>query len=383
MAAELSSALFTSLRRTDQRLKARQYLDGLLHASGRKSMRNIAARVGTPAAEQSMHHFISDSTWDWTPIRRKLACGLEECCPSTVWVVRSLFIPKTGRHSVGVEQHVGPGAGQTMSGQSAYGVWMTGASVSAPVNWRLCLPPSWARDPVRRRRAAIPADVVEERAEECATAVALDTARRWGLTPRPILLDTELHDLGSVFRRVRSANVPLISRVGDTARLEVADPAMPGFGGGRLPAQRILASVRGLRRTAVWADPAAGGVSRTSLVAAVRVQPPGTVSSPQVAGGPGALLLVGEWSDPGRPPVRMWLTDMTEAAPEALLALSKFGRRAARDLVDKGNRVGLYDFEGRSFPGWHRHMTLASVAYASLRGDCLGARGGPSPAGPV
>ena len=27
-------------------------------------------------------------------------------------------------------------------------------------------------------------------------------------------------------------------------------------------------------------------------------------------------------------------------------------------------RFGVLDFEGRSFPGWHHHMTMASAAYA-------------------
>ncbi|CAM5241870.1 hypothetical protein SALBM217S_05197 [Streptomyces griseoloalbus] len=67
-----SAELFASLRRSDQRLRARQYLSGLLAAEGRKSIRNIAAFAGGTAAEQSLHHFISSSTWDWSPMREAL-----------------------------------------------------------------------------------------------------------------------------------------------------------------------------------------------------------------------------------------------------------------------------------------------------------------------
>ncbi|MFD0431908.1 hypothetical protein ACFQ60_46150 [Streptomyces zhihengii] len=37
---------------------------------------------------------------------------------------------------------------------------------------------------------------------------------------------------------------------------------------------------------------------------------------------------------------------------------------AVRDVQ---NELGLLDFEGRSFPGWHHHMTLASAAYLYRR----------------
>jgi hypothetical protein len=34
------------------------------------------------------------------------------------------------------------------------------------------------------------------------------------------------------------------------------------------------------------------------------------------------------------------------------------------DLTEIAERVGIRDFSGRSFVGWHRHVTLASAAPA-------------------
>ncbi|MEV4442291.1 transposase, partial [Streptomyces sp. NPDC049577] len=68
--AELCAVLFASLPRSDQRRRGEAYVRGLLGAQGRKSIRNIAALIGGQAAEQSLHHFISSSTWDWSPVRR-------------------------------------------------------------------------------------------------------------------------------------------------------------------------------------------------------------------------------------------------------------------------------------------------------------------------
>jgi SRSO17 transposase len=37
-----------------------------------------------------------------------------------------------------------------------------------------------------------------------------------------------------------------------------------------------------------------------------------------------------------------------------------------RDFADIADRVGVRDYAGRSFAGWHRHMTLASAAHAAV-----------------
>ncbi len=138
--AELCAALFSGFARRDQRLKAEQYLHGLLTAQGRKSIRNIAAQIGGPAAEQSLHHFVSSSTWDWQPMRAALGRYLERNgCPQA-WVVRPMPIPKAGEHSVGVDRRFDPERGQVFHGQQAFGVWFAGEELSVPVNWRLFLP---------------------------------------------------------------------------------------------------------------------------------------------------------------------------------------------------------------------------------------------------
>nr|WP_039931935.1 hypothetical protein [Streptomyces viridochromogenes] len=39
-------------------------------------------------------------------------------------------------------------------------------------------------------------------------------------------------------------------------------------------------------------------------------------------------------------------------------------RRVGRDAAEISEQVGMRDFVGRSFTGWHRHMTLVSAAHA-------------------
>ncbi|MFF1543797.1 IS701 family transposase [Streptomyces sp. NPDC058291] len=360
--AELSAALFPrALRRKDQRWWAEQYVRGLLAADGRKSVRRIASAVGGGAAEQSLHHLIAASTWSWSPMREALAGRLQDAMTPSAWVVQPMTIPKVGEHSVGVGRSAVPRPGRPDNGQQAFGLWFASERSSAPVNWRLHLPGGWIRDPERRRRADIPDDVVEETLEECAAAVVRSTLA-WRVPRRPVVLGAAGPDLGATARRYRAAGVPLLVRVSGATALTVREPSLPGFGAGPLSAERIADSVRALRRPVRWADPLSGPAAvRSSLVVGVPVALPGAAGAGD--GRPG--LLLGEWVDPRRPPTEFWLTDLDRTAVPVLLRLAKLARRVTRDCTTAGREVGLQDFVGRSFKGWHRHTTLASVAYAA------------------
>ncbi|MFF5935681.1 IS701 family transposase [Streptomyces sp. NPDC012508] len=358
--SELCAALFSSFPRKDQRQRGEQYLRGLLTTEGRKTARNIAAHLGAPATEQTLHHFIADSTWNWQPLRAALAAHLERKTPVQAWVVRQMAIPKTGEHSVGVDRGFAPHLRQTFRGQQAFGVWLASQELSVPVDWRLVLPDQWVHDHALRDRAGVPKEAGAESPEECAVAVALEAARRWG-PRRPVLIDLRDGDVSAAVAPLAAAGVPFLLRVSGTQRLSVADRAMPGFRGGPLPAQRILQLVKGVRRPVPWQDTAAGLTPRTSLAAMVPV----ALSDPS-SGGTRGLSLLGEWTDPSRPPSALWLTGMTQPGPGPLLRLTKLTRRVDMDFARVGEETGLRDYVGRSFRGWHRHMTLASAAHAAV-----------------
>ncbi|MFF9910300.1 IS701 family transposase [Streptomyces sp. NPDC013457] len=357
--SELCATLFSSFPRKDQRLRGEQYLRGLLTTEGRKTARNIAAHLGAPATEQTLHHFIADSTWNWQPLRAALAAHLERKTAVQAWVVRQMAIPKTGEHSVGVDRGFAPHLRQSFRGQQAFGVWTASQELSAPVDWRLVLPDQWVHDHRLRDRAGVPAEAGAESPEECAVAVALEASRRWG-PRRPVLIDLRDGDVSAAVAPLAAAGVPFLLRISGTQRLSVADRAMPGYRGGPLPAQRILQLVKGVRRPVPWQDAAAGLAPRTSLAAMVPV----ALSDP--SGATRGLSLLGEWGDPSRPPSALWVTGMTQPGPGPLLRLTKLTRRVDADFARVGEETGLRDYVGRSFRGWHRHMTLASAAHAAV-----------------
>ncbi|AUG78034.1 transposase [Kitasatospora sp. MMS16-BH015] len=378
----LCEEVFSSMQRSDQRTKGERYARGLLLAEGRKSMRNIALQLGPGGEGQSMHHFISSSTWDWRPVREALARHLQLTVTPAAWVLRSMVVPKAGEHTVGVARRVDPESGRLVNSQQSFGLWLASRHLSSPVNWGLHLPAGWLADQDRRSRAKIPERLGANTPGECAGRVVLEVADGWGLPRRPVILEIGEEDATPVLEACASAGLPFLARVGPAALLTAADSVLPERIGQRCSAQGLVsaAAVRTLLRPVQWWDPVEGR-ARTTRVAAVRVQRPHgrTPDRAQAVaarqgrhrpswGGPyvngrRTLTLIGEWSDNRAWPTDFWLTDLT-APPGKLLRLAKLARRVERDAAVVGEEVGLRGFVGRSFEGWHRHTTLASVAHA-------------------
>ena len=71
----------------------------------------------------------------------------------------------------------------------------------------------------------------------------------------------------------------------------------------------------------------------------------------------------------GRPeadePCGYWLSTLPKDTPlEELVRLAKIRWRVEHDYRELKTGLGLDHFEGRSFTGWHRHVTLAVLAQA-------------------
>ncbi|WP_435975552.1 IS701 family transposase [Streptomyces sp. Qhu_M48] len=353
--------LFDSLPRNDQRAKAGEYVVGLLGAHGRKTLRNVAEQLGGQAARrQSVHHFISESSWEWEPVRRALARRTDEVLGARAWVVRPTVVPKAGGHSVGVAEYFAPQLGRTVTGQQSYGAWLASPAAGVPVNWQLVLSAGWIDDLSRRQRAHIPATSRTLSAEENAGDVALRAARSLSGTPLPVVIDAPGLDPVSLGRRFGRAGVPLVQRVEPRLRLRVDPLALPGHGDLPLAAGWLVGSLRRL-----WRPGARIASAGRSLSMAVPVMLPG-------APGLEPRLLVAQWPESDLSAARLWLAD-GRMRPADVLRLARLADVVDRDDARVASRVGLRDFAGRSFQGWHRHITLASVAHLAHVRAVLGA----------
>lgn len=361
---DLLESLFASLPRADQRRTGVEYVLGLLHTPGRKSARNIAHLLGGRGADQSLHHFVNQSTWPWQPVRRALAEYLLPRISVEAWVVRRTLIQKVGQHSVGVHRTFVPDAGRVVNAQQAVGVWAASGEGSGPVDWELRLPRGWLDDDLRRTRASIPDSAfpetyAEQVARQCRTVV-----QQWGLPVRPVVLDARGMNLGTVLGRLARADIPVLARIDASVPLAVADPALTGHpASARMTAGEAVRAAKGTTAPARWRDPGAPGGVRSGQLASVAVRPADGGAGDHLAD-PRTLTLMG-LAERGRPDSQqLWLTDIPTAHPASLLRLCTLLERVEHDYAATAQSVGIKDYAGRSFCGWHRHMTLASVAHA-------------------
>ena len=66
-------------------------------------------------------------------------------------------------------------------------------------------------------------------------------------------------------------------------------------------------------------------------------------------------------------PVKYWLSSLPTDTPLVqLVSLAKLRWRVEHDYRELKDALGLDHFEGRSFRGWHHHVTLVSLAHGFL-----------------
>jgi SRSO17 transposase len=76
-----------------------------------------------------------------------------------------------------------------------------------------------------------------------------------------------------------------------------------------------------------------------------------------------AAWLLAEWPPEADEPTGYWLSNLPADTPLAeLVRLAKIRWRVEHDYRELKTGLGLDHFEGRTFAGWHRHVTLVSAA---------------------
>jgi SRSO17 transposase len=274
---------------------------------------------------------------------------------------------------------------------------------SAAIDWRLFIPRFWddaavgdedgpdAAAEVRRRRARskIP-DQVRHR-EKWRQALGMldeiigdERAGGWGLAGRPVVADAGYGDITEFRLGLQERGLPYVVAVkGATSAYPArAVPSAPPYTGrGRPPVPRYrdhptnlaalaLAAGRSALRRVTWRhgsrknarNPTAAMQSR---FLALRVRP----ANRDIPRNPDGTLpecwLIAEWP-PGKPePTDYWLSTLPVDTPlRELVRLAKIRWRIEHDYRELKDGLGLDHFEGRSYIGWHRHVTLTTIAQA-------------------
>ena len=388
---EFAEEMYAPLVRCDQRAKAEQYVRGLLLEGRRKSIQPMAARLAD-GDEQGLQQFITDSPWDDTAVRRRLARRMTREVDPAGWVIDDTGLPKDGRMSPGVARQYCGALGKTANCQVIVSVNAVTDRASCPLDWRLFLPEEWDADAERRTRAKIPG-AVRHREKWRLALDMLDELMQWGLERRVVQADGGYGDITGFRVGLEARELEYVVQVKSTTSAHPGDaaPVTPPYGGmGRPPKPRypdkptslralVLAAGPGAARPVSWREGDRGPLSSCFITLRVR---PANDAQRQDDGSLPERWLLAEWPAGKDEPVKYWLSNLPADTPlVGLVAMAKLRWRVEHDYRELKQCLGLDHYEGRSYRGLHHHLTCVTVAHAFLT-TCRLQRAGPDAARP-
>jgi SRSO17 transposase len=402
---EFAGQMLSELPRSDQRAKGELYVRGLLTDGARKSMQPMARRLGVD--HQGLQQFITSSTWDYERVRANVANRAVEAIDPQAYVVDDSGFPKDGKASPLVARQYSGTLGKTGNCQIGVSVQMVTDSASVAANWRLFCPTSWDDNTIddpeaanqmraRRARAGIPdevryrekwrlaLDMLDQMLTPPASEPVDGSGGGWGLPKRPVVGDSGYGDATEFRLGLSERELVYVLQVDPTATAHPGDavPATaPSAGRGRPPKPRYpdapvtlrelaLAAGRGTCRRVTWRTGGGKtkdnpGAAMRSHFLAVRVRMANRHVPRATDGSLPEEWLIAEWPPDKPEPVKYWLSTMDIRAPLAtLVRLAKIRWRIEHDYRELKTGLGIDHFEGRSFLGWHRHVTLTVLAQA-------------------
>src|SRR5947209_2249691 len=371
--------MLTRLGRKDRQHWGGVYLRGLLLDGERKSVGAMAERL-PDGNEQSLQQFVSQSPWAWEPLWQRRAERIERAFPNpAAWIIDDTGFPKKGEHSVGVARPYSGTLGKTANCQIAVSRHRTDRRGSSPLGFRLYLPREWTDDPARCQAAGVPEAISFQPNWRLALAL-LDEALDGGLPKPPVVLADASYGEVTAFRE-ELAQRGLAYAVGISKSLAVW-PEPPG---GAIPAwnrrgrptrcvrsgEKKPVSVKALAlanekrfRNVTWREGSRGKLASRFCATRVNTAPDGNHGQ---ASGPEVWLLV-EWPTGEPEPAKYYLCDLPKSTSLHQLVATARGRwRVEQDYQQMKEELGLDHFEGRSWTGWHHHVTMVMLAHLFLR----------------
>lgn len=370
-----------------QRVSLREYIDGLLGDSPRKSMQAMLARVTEPRSYQAFQHFITHAPWNTQAVWRRLLEVIPE--REGVLILDDTPFLKQGTHSVGVaHQYV-----STLKKIANCQVAVTAALWTGARAWllgaELYLPTAWLTAE-RRAEAQIPATIrFQEKWRLALTLVR--RVRAGGITPTCVIADAGYGDIAGFRTALDRSRLPYIVGISSKTTVFPGMPTVhpPRYAGvgprprhPRLAPGTIVYKVRTLIaqhaarewRRVSWRN----GKNRTwtAEFLMLRVTPVVDWRNRRALRD---VWLLAERGVGATTPHRYYFSNLPPTTSVVRIARLIHQRWAIeQQYQDLKTELGLDHFEGRSYLGWHHHVVLSAVAYAFLQTERRRRGGEPS-----
>jgi len=368
--AEYLSTVGDILRNKRRRESFAMYAMGLMGDGERKSCEPIAARACpdprlVDAYHQRLTYFLGESVWSDHDVRRYSAryalAEMTKRDPVQAWIIDDTGFLKQGAHSVGVQRQYTGSAGKIANCQVGVSLSVSTRTEHVPIDFELYLPRCWTEDSARRIEAHIPDEVVFRTKPQ----LAMDMIRRAvadGLPKGVVLADSAYGDSSAFRRDIRELGLDYAVEVHSPTKVwrlrgsgrSYGEPMSVADVGHHLPTKRF--------HRVTWRQGTKGKL--WSRFAMCRVLP---VRDEAQDDGGEAVWLVLEWPPNEPASTKFFLATLPATITrKRLVRLIKERYRTERAYEDLKGELGLDHFEGRTFGGWHHHVTVALSCFAFI-----------------
>ena len=286
--------------------------------------------------------------------------------PIRTWIIDDTGFPKQGTHSVGVQRQYTGTTGKVCNCQVAVSLSVATRSAHVPIDFALYLPEGWAGDPVRRQECHIPDDVVFKTKHDLALDLIVRAIE--DKVPGDILLCDGGYGCSDNFREtVRILGFDYAMGILSSTmliRLDAREQKCTAPMSARAIAEQIGPKAF---RTITWREGTRPGPrgklrSRFAFCRVHVARDDGTRREP--------LWLLMEWPEDDKAPSKFALTTLRRTmSKKQIVRIFKERYRTERVYAEMKGELGLDHFEGRSFRGWHHHVSVALCCYAFVVGE--------------
>ena len=160
--------------RSGSRQNLRAYVNGQMSNLPRKSIEPIALAANIPP--RTLQCFLAILPWDHQRMRDKLQwiVAHEHTYPSAVGIIDDSGNPKKGTHTAGVQWQWCGNTGKTDNCVVGVHIAYVAGDFQCILDSDVYLPKDWANDPIRRKKAGIPDEVIYRKKAD----IALDQISR-------------------------------------------------------------------------------------------------------------------------------------------------------------------------------------------------------------
>jgi SRSO17 transposase len=344
-------------RRPEGREALERYTTGLLTELPNKNGDTIAQAVpGTSA--QRLQEFLTNMQWDEEDLNRQRVQKMvaEVARGDGVLVFDDTGFPKQGKASVGVERQYSGTLGKVGNCQIAVTCCYSAPQATWPVAVRLYLPKTWASDPQRRQQTRVPEEIPFRTKPEIALTL-LDQARAWGVPHRCVVADADYGDNPNFLAGLEARQEPYVVAVRTDFAVRLRNAATSRL----WRADELLQTVpRWQWHTIRWRQGTKGWLRKKFVaVRGWRVTSDGSRREG---------WLVGERATRGQAEERkyFWSNLPAETMLEELAGLAHRRHAIEQFHAEAKGELGWDQYQGRLWPGFHRHAVTVMLAYSFL-----------------